>query len=174
MYASQYLIHQSCQSGDITGGAAFVYSISNDDENLELTQKLTNAKLNTGDKFGFSVSINDKYVVVGAPQNDGDSTNTGAAYVFQKGVGGDDAFSLVYDLISPTPENSAQFGWSVAVNSNGVIAVGAKGDRVAKGSVYIFKPNATLWEHTFTIEPDVTASLANLGNAGWSVAIDDE
>lgn len=167
---TQYLTYQTFL-GDVTGGAAFVYNIS-DDKNVEFLQKLSNAKLNAGDKFGFAVSVSGKYVVAGAPENDGDDINTGAAYVFQKGVDSDDAFSLVYDLISPTPAISAQFGWSVAVNTDGVIAVGAKGDRVAKGSVYIFKPNTTTWDHVFTIEPDVTQSFPNLGNAGWSVAID--
>lgn len=161
-------------TGDVKGGAAFVYLINNDNNTVELIQTITNAKLSEGDKFGFSLSMNGNYVVVGAPENDGDDTNTGAAYVFQKGVENDDAFSLVNDLVSPNPALSAQFGWSVAVNSKGIIAVGAKGDRFAKGSVYLFKPNSTSWNHVYTIEPNVTQSLPNLGNAGWSVAINEE
>jgi hypothetical protein len=118
--------------------------------------------------------MNGDYVVAGAPENDGNVANTGAAYVFQKGVENSDTFSLMNDLISPSPAISSQFGWSVAVNSKGVIAVGAKGDRLARGSVYLYKPNATAWNHVFTLEPDVTQSFPNLGNAGWSVAINDE
>jgi hypothetical protein len=137
-------------------------------------QKLTSLSSAELDRFGYSVAINEKYVVVGAPQNDGNgSNNAGAAYVFERGADGDDAFGLVSNLLSPAPAISAQFGWSVAVNSNGVIAVGAKGDRIAKGSVYIFKRKGSEWVHVFTLEPDVIQSYPNLGNAGWSVAIDD-
>ena len=125
------------------------------------------------DKFGFSVSISDSYIVAGSPQNDRFGTNAGAAYVFQKGESGGDTFIPAYDLYSPDPAPSALFGWSVSVNSNGVIAVGAKGDRTAKGSVYIFKPAEEGWTHVFTLKPDVTASFVNVGNAGWDVAIDD-
>ena len=126
------------------------------------------------DQFGHSVAINDKFIVVGAPQHDLDETsNAGAAYVFQK-VDGSNEYEIAVDLFSPTPAISAQFGWSVAVNSNGIIAVGAKGDRIAVGSVYIFKPSASTWEHVFTLEPDVPPSFPNVGNAGWSVAIDEE
>lgn len=158
---------------NITGGAAYVYNIDSN-SNINLVQNLTNEKLGSGDKFGFSLSINGMYIVAGAPENDGDEANIGATFIFQKGVESDDDFSLVYDLVSPTPAISAQFGWSVDVNLNGVVAVGAKGDRTAVGSVYIFKLADSIWEHVFTLEPDVVASFPNLGNAGWSVAIDNE
>jgi hypothetical protein len=159
--------------GVANGGAAYIYNLNNDIEIIDFVQTLTNDKPSSGDKFGYSVSINGKYVVAGAPEYDGVDTNTGAAYVFEKGAETENMFSLVYELVSPTPAISAQFGWSVAVNSNGVIAVGAKGDRLAKGSVYIFKQNGSTWVHVFTLEPDVMQSFPNLGNAGWSVAIDD-
>lgn len=166
-------LHRLIYLGNITGGAAYVYNIDSNN-NVNLAQNLTNEKLGSGDKFGFSISINGNYIVAGAPENDGDEANTGAAYIFEKGVENGDSFSLVYDLVSPTPAISAQFGWSVDVNLNGVVVVGAKGDRLAEGSVYIFKPADSTWDHVFTLEPDVIASFPNLGNAGWSVAIDDE
>ena len=152
-----------------------MYSVNNVSQSIEFVQTLTNEKLMEGDKFGFSVSINGKYIVAGAPENDSDKSNTGAAYIFERGVDTDEKFSFVFDLLSPEPAISALFGWSVAVNSNGTIAVGAKGDRLALGSVYIFKPNGSeIWEHVFTLEPNVTASFPTLGNAGWDVAIDEE
>lgn len=166
---------QLISSAGVTGGAALVYSVSNVSESFDFVQTLTNAKLMEGDMFGYSVSICGNYVVVGAPENDSDESNTGAAYIFERGVDTDETFSLVFDLLSPEPAISALFGWSVAVNSNGTIVVGAKGDRFAVGSVYVFKPNGSeIWEHVFTLEPNVTASFPTLGNAGWDVAIDEE
>lgn len=106
------------------------------------------------------------YIVVGAPySNSTGEPSEGAAYIFYKG-------SNVWDFLSPLPTAFAYFGWSVSVNSNGVVAIGAYQDRNGKGAVYIFKPNSssTSWEHVFTLEPDVS----NYANAGTSVAIDDE
>ena len=159
-------------AGDFTG-AAYIFAYDNNDGGFNYVQKLTSSSSSGLDKFGFSVSIKEKYVVAGAPQNDRFGMNAGAAYVFQKGGSSDDDFVPVYDLVSPDPAPSALFGWSVSVNSKGVIAVGAKGDRTAKGSVYIFKPAGSGWTHVFTLEPNVTASFFNVGNAGWDVAIDD-
>lgn len=163
----------SISAGEKTGAA---YIFDYDSNEFKHIQKLSVEQSTDMDRFGHSVSINDKYVVVGAPQHDYDGTtniaNAGAAYVFEKDGG---TFSFAFGLVSPTPAVSAQFGWSVAVNTDGVIAIGAKGDRIATGSVYIFKPNSSSeWEHVYTLEPDAAQSFPNVGNAGWSVAIDDE
>jgi len=160
----------------VYGGAVYLFDFDNATEVFHYFQKLTPTIPTESDQFGHSVAINGKYVVVGAPQNDSvNVSNVGAAYIFEMGAGSDKSFSLISDLRSPSPAVSALFGWSVAVNSNGVIAIGAKGDRVARGSVYIFKPTESgQWEHAFTIEPNATQSFLNLGNAGWSVAINDE
>lgn len=155
-------------------GAAYIFAHDDESRQFKYIQKLTPSSSSALGKFGYSVSICGNYVVVGAPETDGVDSNTGAASVFEK-KDDDDSFTFELDLLSPTPAVSALFGWSVAVNCNGVIVVGAKGDRIAKGSVYIFKTsNTTSWEHVFTIEPDVVASFPNVGNAGWDVAIDDK
>ena len=161
-----------CTAGDFTG-AAYIFAYDYNARDYKYVQKLTSSSSSDLDKFGFSVSIKESFVVAGAPQNDRFGANAGAAYVFQKGGSDDDAFVPAYDLVSPDPAPSALFGWSVSVNSRGVIAVGAKGDRTAKGSVYIFKPVGSGWTHVFTLKPDVTASFFNVGNAGWDVAIDE-
>lgn len=150
----------------MTGGAAYVYDFDNDKETVTFVQKLTKEESNETDSFGSSVSISGKYIVVGAPGYSGDELNQGAAYIYHKD-------SNDWDLFSPEPASFAFFGFSVAVNSNGVIAVGSPGDRGEKGSVYIFRPNKSIvWEHVFTIKPDIPE--LRTGYAGWSVAIDDE
>lgn len=149
---------------NVAGGAAYVYDFDNDKETVKFVQKLTKEDLNDFANFGYSVSISGKFVVVGAPGYDGDDVSQGAAYVYHKG-------SNDWDLFSPAPTEDAYFGWSVSVNTNGVIAVSAPGDRADRGSVYIFKPKeSTSWEHVFTLEPDVPRA----SYSGWSVAIDDE
>ena len=149
----------------VIGGAAYVFESNDIDESVEFVQKLTEESLADEDQFGFSVSISGDYIVVGAPfSNSTGETNAGAAYIY-KG-------SKVWDLLSPFPFNYAYFGWSVSVNINGVVAIGADEDRGSRGVVYIFKPigSSTMWEHVFTLKPDVSKGA----NAGASVAINDE
>lgn len=144
----------------VTGGVAYVYSVNNNEGTVNFEQELSKNSTRAGSSFGSSVSINGDYIVVGAPKN-GDG---GAAYIFHKD-------SNEWDLFSPSPTMNAFFGWSVAVNSNGVIAVGAWGDRESKGSVYIFKYDGeTTWNHVFTLQPNVSDD----GSSGWDVAIDEE
>lgn len=127
-------------------------------------QKLTKEELNKYASFGYSVSVSGNYIIVGAPGYDGDELSEGAVYIYHKD-------SNDWDLFSPEPVEDAFFGWSVAVNSDGVVAVGAPGNRGSKGSVYIFKRQGTVtWKHVFTLEPKVSS----FAYFGYSVAIDDE
>ena len=53
-----------------------------------------------------------------------------------------------------------------------MIVVGAKGSRVGKGSVHIYKPNGDdNWDFNETLEPNVDATPGNGGNFGWEVDI---
>ena len=152
-------------SDDVFGGAAYVFESNDEDESVEFVQKLTEETLADDDHFGFSVSISGDYIVVGAPlSNSTGEPNAGAAYIYKD--------SNVWKLLSPFPFNYAYFGWSVSVNINGVVAIGADEDRGSRGVVYIFKPigSSTMWEHVFTLKPDVSKGA----NAGASVAIKDE
>ena len=128
----------------------------------------------TGDQVGFSVSISGRFVVLGSPYNRQFGNATGAIYIFDRGEIGGDTFAQQDTKYSPSLFPNSLFGWSVSTNSNGTIAVGAKGERNAKGSVYIFKTTQfASWTHVFTIEPDdITESPSTGGNFGWDVAID--
>jgi hypothetical protein len=160
-------------TGNVNGGAAYVYNVNYDDGSISFIQKLSNTSSMSGDDYGHSVSISGNYVVVGAPQSDGSASNAGEVYVYKKGDAENDLFVFAVALVSPSPNISALFGWSVDVNSNGVIAVGAKGDREARGTVYLFKPDGSGWSHVFTLDPNVTSSRSTVGNFGWDIAIDD-
>jgi len=179
MIIISYLLHLTTFSDTLAGdfgGAVYLFDYNDGTGNFEYTQKLTPDPdfLDDLNRYGSSVSISGNYVVVGDPAADKGGSNAGAAYVFQKGDSEEDSFNFAFSLVSPIPAVSALFGHSVAVNSNGVIAIGAKGDRIARGSVYLFKPNGADWDHVFTIAPDdVAQSFPNVGNFGWDVAIDD-
>ena len=137
------------------------------------TQKMI-PSFEAGDDVGTSVAVAGNFVVLGAPLNDRFAKNSGSVYIFQREEGGD-TFSQSAALYQPMPEVSALFGWSVAVNKDGVIAVGARAARVARGSVYVYKnTGAAQWTLAGILEPQVTQDPMNGGNFGWDVAINDE
>ena len=161
-------------AASIYAGGAYVFNFNYDTQKWEYAQEMTTPASITGDRVGFSVTISGRFVVLGSPYNRQFGNATGAIYIYDKGGNDGDTFTQKETKHSPSLTPNGLFGWSVASNSNGTIAVGAKGDRNAKGAVYIFKPNELdSWTHVFTIEPDdITASPSTGGNFGWDVAID--
>jgi hypothetical protein len=120
------------------------------------------------------VSFSGRYLVVGSPYNSQFGNHTGNVYIYQRASEDSDSFTASDTRYSPIPSLNSDFGWSVDVNSKGVIAVGAKGDRGNVGSVYIFKTSSvTTWTHVFTIEPAGSTASPSTG-FGWAVAIDEE
>ena len=81
--------------------------------------------------FGLPVAISGDLTAVGAQGESADGwCNGGHAFVFNFTDG-----ALVYSLTSPSPQNDAQFGSSVALNRN-ILLVGAEGE--SAGGVYAF------------------------------------
>ncbi|MEP5374286.1 MAG: Ig-like domain-containing protein, partial [Hyphomicrobiales bacterium] len=126
---------------DNASGAVYIYNPDGLGGYIET--KLVALDAFSGDIFGTSVRINDNgWIVVGAPQNDDDGVNSGAAYVFvPNGAGG----YTQYKLTAPDAAAGDDFGTSVSINADGVVSVGATdGDGLVNdsGAVYTFVPNA--------------------------------
>ena len=152
-----------------------VYNFNYEKQKWEFTQKITTPASVTGDRVGHSVSFSGRYLVVGSPYNSQFGNHTGNVYIYQQASEDSDSFTASDTRYSPIPSLNADFGWSVDVNSKGVIAVGAKGDRGNVGSVYIFKTSSvTTWTHVFTLDPADIVPSHPYGNFGWAVAIDEE
>jgi uncharacterized repeat protein (TIGR01451 family) len=87
--------------------------------------------------FGVSVAISGDRVVVGA---NGETSATGAAYVFERNQGGTDNWGETNKLVASDREQGEQFGVSVAVSGDTAI-VGAVFDDdngLHSGSAYVF------------------------------------
>lgn len=108
----------------------------------------------TSPEFGQKVDINSDgtTVIVGAPQEDSEGTNAGAAYVFIRGSGSPlwtQQAKLVGDDISLS--SSASFSDSLAISSSGNMAViGAwtesdAGATSNAGAAYVFYRDGTVW-----------------------------
>jgi len=128
---------------------------------------LTASDAEDGDEFGCSVSIGGDFVVVGADHKDGEGTDRGAAYVFDRNQDGPDAWGEAVILTASDAEDNDQFGWSVAISSDSVV-IGApyEGDvGVDLGAVYVFhRTTGTLWK--------LTAAGAEDGDRfGYSVSV---
>jgi hypothetical protein len=107
-------------------------------------QKLVAADGDASDWFGYHVATDQDFAVVGAPGEDEDGPQAGAAYVYRQGTLG------WQEVAKLTPSNGVSercFGWSVAVSGERV-AVGSPGEvgpGRPQGRVHVFDLIAGQW-----------------------------
>ncbi|MCB1129816.1 MAG: hypothetical protein KDN05_01725 [Verrucomicrobiae bacterium] len=138
-----------------------------------------------GDRFGYSVAIEDDTAVIGAPNDDTAVANdTGSAYVFVRAAGTWGLEDLLYGN-----QTASEFGYSVGV-SNDTVIVGAPGyDYILDfghtagvttwedmGGAYIFVRNDSIWSFQASLNPYIFGlGVGNVGDAfGRSVAIEGD
>ncbi|MDP6771862.1 MAG: FG-GAP repeat protein, partial [Anaerolineales bacterium] len=107
------------------GGKAFVFRCKMPANGWLLEDELvpTSVVLGVDDNFGHSVSIIGDYAIVGNPKHDivtsgATISDAGAAFVFKRGSGG--LWSEVTMLQEPSPNQEANFGWSVDISANAI------------------------------------------------------
>jgi len=117
-----------------------------------------------GDEFGRSVSVDGKYLVIGAPEKDFNEDNEGAVYVYEKIKNKWIFKQLVVPSI--TKENF-RFGKAVSISGTQFV-VGAE-SVIGEDRVFIFEKICGFWVETrnFT-SPDNPGA----GGFGFSVSID--
>ncbi len=106
---------------DINGtdsGAVYVFSL--EDGIWVQQERLVSSDLAENDKFGSSVAIFEDNIVVGAPGNDDNGSNSGSAYIFTRE---NNSWIEQEKILSSTPAIERQFGLDVAITNN-LIAVG--------------------------------------------------
>lgn len=148
-------------------GAAFVYKRI--DNNWIQETKLVASDVETGDYFGYAVSISGdgNTVVVTSPLENEVTIQAGAAYIF-KYVGG----SWVQD-IKITDINGAyldRLGVATAVNYNGDrVAIGAawrnSGSYWDNGAVYVYRQESSIWYLEAILEANIGETYAYYGRA---------
>ena len=146
-------------------GSAYVYEKVN---GVWTETKLTASDAAAGDRFGYSVSVHDDLVAVGAVLNDDNGSNSGSAYVYEKVSG-------VWTETKLTASDAAAgdwFGHSVSVHDD-LVAVGAHfndDNGSASGSAYVYEKVNGVWTET-----KLTASDAAAGDYfGYSVSVYDD
>ena len=151
-------------------GAAYVYARGQGGaDNWGEVQKLTASDADTGDQFGRSVSVSADTAVVGAFfQGIG-----GAAYVFQRDVGGADNWGEVQKLTASDALVGDRFGQSVAISGD-IVVVGASQEDAGgtwAGAVYVFQRDQGGVDNWGEVKK-ITASDVEAGDFfGWSVSV---
>ncbi len=124
------------------------------------------------DYFGYSVSLNGDYAIVGAYYKDiGSNTGQGKAYIFHRNGS---SWTEQAGLTASDGTAGDYFGYSVSINVDYVI-VGAYnkdiGGNTVQGKAYIFHRSGSSW----TEEAGLTASDGTAGDEfGYSVSINGD
>jgi hypothetical protein len=129
-------------------------------------QRLTASDGAANDNFGRSVAIGGETIVVGADADDiSSNANQGSAYVFVRT--GPTWWSQQQKLTASDGTADDRFGYSVAISGDTVV-VGAWGDSLYQGSVYVFGRSGTTWSQQQKL---VANDGASDDSFGVSVAI---
>jgi hypothetical protein len=144
-------------------GPGYAYIFKNTGTTWIEEQKLTASDGEIWDEFGYSVSIDGEYAIIGAQFDD----DIGSAYIF-KLTGS--TWVEQQKLTASDGELWDVFGMSVAINDEYAI-IGGFGDEDYTGAAYIFKRTGSTWSE----EAKLTASDIVPGERfGISVAIESE
>lgn len=166
-------------------GAAYVYKRSG--YSWVQVKKLVAPDRALNDFFGYAVSINGNYAVVGAYQEDEDEngSNTlayaGSVYIFEKDKGGVDNWGFVKKIVASDRNTNDLFGMRVSVSGKNIVVSAAYEDEDASGmntlsnsgSVYVFNKDKGGADNWGEVKKIVASDRAMDDVFGISVSIDD-
>jgi hypothetical protein len=129
-------------SGDASNsGAAYIFERDEGgvDDWGEVT-KITASDAVASTFFATTVAISGDTAIVGSYLNDGNGTNAGAAYIFERDEGGVDNWGEVARIAASDATAHDQFGFSVAIfGDTAIVGAAFDLDTTGKGSAYIFE-----------------------------------
>jgi cyclophilin family peptidyl-prolyl cis-trans isomerase len=163
-------------------GSAYIYRYDSTSTQLWVQKaKLTASDGAKSDKFGWSVSTDGYYAIVGAILNDEKGSGAGAAYIFEPNKIDPNNWVQKAKLTASDANAGDYFGYSVAIGGGHVLVGAYQNDDngISSGSVYIFEPQIMLYPNDSNYLPyewaqktKLIASDANAGDYfGCSVAI---
>jgi hypothetical protein len=136
-------------------GSVYIYKL-----NGTLVKKITDVNGSAGDNFGFSVAVNCGRIIVGAPYDDDNGSDSGSAFIYDLDGNFIKKLSSSSDIISAAAGDN--FGYSVAIGSSRII-IGAPNknylnhvnEQPSHGAAFSFDLNGTF---TGMIVPSVAFS----------------
>jgi|GEM_PF-722432 len=141
--------------------------------NATETKKITAGDGAADDYFGYSVSISEDTVAVGALYDDDNGSGSGSVYIFERNYGGADNWGQVQKLIAGDGAVNDYFGFSVSISGD-TVAVGAYNDddnENDSGSVYVFERNYGGADNWGQVQKLIAGGGAEYDYFGYSVSI---
>ncbi|MCB9853164.1 MAG: hypothetical protein H6819_08710 [Phycisphaerales bacterium] len=148
-------------------GAAYVFRESGGVWSQEVKLWADDGQI--GDDFGRSVAVSADTIVIGAPGDDDNGTDSGSAYVFRKF--GSDWFA--WAKLKPIEGRTRdEFGHSVAIEGSTIVIGGPRSaaNNTERGAVYVFREHAGVWLQELTLAPGEPGVADQFGS---SVDIDN-
>jgi len=129
------------------------------------------------DFFGYSLSIDGENLVVGALGNDDLGNQSGSAYVFNRNLGGSDAWGEVKKLLAGDGVASDYFGWAVAVDGTTAVVSAPNqdpGGTSNAGAAYVFERDYGGGDNWGQVEKLTASNGMGSDYFGESVAINGD
>ncbi len=130
----------------------------------EYRQKLIGDDTESYDNFGYSVSVNESEILVGAFNEDGVDVDTGAAYVFSRDEAG--RWNQMQKIVSGSLGSHDRFGFSVDIDGDWLAVSSRDYDDSGSnsGSVQLYRRNEIgIWEFTLKLIPPAESPGAYFG-----------
>jgi hypothetical protein len=123
-------------------GAVYIFQRQSGGTWLEI-KRITAPDGGSGRGFAWSLSLRGDLLVVGAPFDNQAASHAGAAYVFQRELGGPDNWGFVRKIIADDAASSDRFGESVAVDGELTLIGAPRRDTAGAdaGAAYLFSRN---------------------------------
>jgi len=158
-------------TGGSNAGAAYIFHRTGTNT-WDTGTKIVASDAEASDAFGYEVSIDGDYCIVGTHYDDDGGSNAGAAYIFHRT--GINTWDTGTKIVASDAEADDRFGVSVSISGDYAI-VGADGESTGgsgAGAAYIFhRTGLNTWDTgTKIVAPDAEAGDA----FGKSVSIDGD
>ena len=147
---------------DNNAGAVYTYIKSGD--NITFKEKITVSGGASSDYFGFSLSVREDMLIVGAYGVDDNGLTSGAAYIYKTSNDGNNWY-LKEKLIASDGASSAHFGYAVDIN-NKYAVIGSYLDE-SKGSIYVYNTldGGENWGNEIKLRPSDIGTSDQFGRA---------
>ena len=165
-----YVIVGAYDDDDIGYNSGSAYIFKRDGTTWTEEAKLLPSDGQYRERFGYSVSIDGDYVIIGANNDDDNGEDSGSAYIFKR-----DGTTWIEQakLLPSDGATENQFGISVSIDGDYAIIGAYRDDDNGEwsGSAYVFKRDGTTWTQQTKLLP---SDGATENQFGISVSIDGE
>ena len=136
--------------------------------------KLTASDAADSDSYGITVAIEGDLALVGAPGADGEGTDRGEAYLYQRDQGSTDGWGQIKTLVAEDTADGDFFGVSVSISGDYAVigAVGENGSGSDQGAAYVFYRNQGGTGNWGQIRKIAASDKGDSDGFGFSVSID--